>query len=766
MEGTPPTDPITTRVATALTRITRAIGAGRDLDRVFETVADEVAGLLPYDRCSVALLDATGQTLRITSVRSTVPLPIDDGERPVPGTAGGWAVTHRRPLIHDVGPDDRFVGDVARRRAGVKQFVVVPILVDDAAVGALGLSCTRAGVYRQEDLWVLETIADHLGVAIAANDLRRDAERRAARAEFLAGIAALFAASSDLRAALRAAAERTSRVLGDLTTVFLLEERTGELRLEQVAHADPATEARARDILGAHPDDVADLLRPAADGETILAPAAATASVPAAARGVLDRLGARSWLAVPLRTGGRIVGVLASARTWSAAPAGGDSGREPPAPLTAEDVAFAADLAAQIAGAVFNARLLAATRRALDESEALHRIGRELTSTVDLERVLGLVTTFARLLLGADYAGAVVEQAGGYAWHGVVGNRSNAHESAGIAPAQGVLGELAAGRGPVVIEGLSDRAGLGPEESPLLAGEGLRSALAVPFVAGDRFFGALLLGYRRPRAFGPDDLRLATALADQAAIVLENARLFDEAQRAIAHRDEFLAIAAHELRTPLTILKGRAQLLDRRLAPVAAPRDVETLAVVRRQVDRLERLVNDLLDASLIDAGRLPYHPEPVDLVALVHRVAEEAVFRGEERPIDVVAAEPALIAVIDPWGIEQVVTNLVGNARRYSAPGTPVGVRVGRQGAEARVEVTDAGMGIAPEDLERIFERYFRAADARGGIGLALSVSRRIVADHGGRLWATSAGPGQGATFVMTLPLTPPAARDGGDGG
>lgn len=743
-------------VSAALTRITRAIGAGRELAAVFETAADELAPLVPYDRCSVALLDAERRRLRVSSVRTRLPSVVDDGDRPVAGTAAGWAIDRRRPVIHDVGPTDRFVGDEQRRRAGLKQVVVVPLLVDDGPVGAFALSSTRSGVYRTADLWVLETVADHLGLAIAANQLRREAERRATRAQFLTATAAVFASSLDLDRTLRVAARRACEVLGDLNAIFLIEEATGEPRLCELAHPNPATEALVRELVRAGPPNRSGaVIGPPAGGQSVLIPALSPDQVSPEMRGVVERLGVSSVLAVPLRAGGELVGVLASARTER------DPNRtEERRPLTADDLALAEDLGTQIGVAILNARLHTATRRALDESEALRRIGRELVATLDVDRVVRLVSSFTQLLLGTDYAAAAVRQEDGtHPLIGMVGNRSDAHLTSRFRAGHGIVGRAVASPQPVVIEGFPDNPAFPPDEFPILRAEGLRSAFAIPFIAGDRVFGALVAGFRAPRPISAEDLRLATALADQAALVLENTRLLTEAQRAVADRDDFLAIAAHELRTPLTTLKGRAQLLQRRLGGGLLPQDAESMRLVLDQIDHLNRLVDDLLDASHLAHGQLPLIPKPVDLIDLVRRVAAEVAVRpdadGAAVPIRVETEEERVDGVWDPWRLEQVLVNLLANARRFSAPGAPVAVRVCREWNEARVEIADRGIGIPPDDLERIFERFYRgAAGVRAGIGLGLAICRQIVADHGGRLWATSPGPGRGATFVMTIPL------------
>ena len=745
------TVPPAQRVLDALVGITRQIGAGRDLATIFGTVADELAELLPYDRCSIGLLEPGGERLRIIGLRGRFSPDFREGVVSLPGTIGGWCIAERRPLLYDLGPDDRFLEDALRRGVGIRQVAIVPIVVDDEPIGVLTVSSIRPDTYHAGQLWILQTIGDHLGLAVAATNLRGDAERRAARSQFLAETGQLFASSLDLEQTLRRAVGRAAQVLGDLNAVFLRHEETGEVHLRGLSHPDQAVEAAAwahnRDY-GLDPDSF--LTGQALRGEAVLFTHLTPEDAGAGLRSIVTQLGLHSALAVPLLASGRVIGVLASACTPAAVNPDGSS-----RVLTGDDLVFAQDIATRMASAVDNARLHAATQGALDESEALRRIGQELTSSIELDRTLDLVASFARLLLGADYAAVAGEGADGeFAWRAMTGNQTETHQGLGLEPGVGAVGRAMATRQAVSVDPVTEGLALG-NEAAIHAAEGARAVLAVPLVAGERAVGALVLGYRAAHAFTAADGRLAAALAAQAALVLENARLFDAAQRAVTARDEFLTIAAHELRTPLTTLQGRAQLLQRRLAAQLPAQDLESLGIMRRQLNRLTRMVNDLLDVSRLTAGRLLPVPERVDLVALGRIAAEE--FGTPQQPIVFESLEPQLIGFWDPWRLDQVLANLLSNASRYSAPGSPITMRLTRAGAEARLDVVDQGTGISSTELDRIFEPYYRGDQQnRAGFGLGLAICRQIIADHGGSLLAVSDGPGTGATFTIELPLPP----------
>jgi PAS domain S-box-containing protein len=223
-------------------------------------------------------------------------------------------------------------------------------------------------------------------------------------------------------------------------------------------------------------------------------------------------------------------------------------------------------------------------------------------------------------------------------------------------------------------------------------------------------------------------------------------------------RSEFLTVAAHELRTPLTPLSMYLQNIEKRLAR-GMRIEPELASKARRQVTRLARLVEDLLDVSRIESGRLEIQREPVALDELVGAVVDD--FRSVAPCHEIVLVRPPERTTIvgDHQRIEQVLVNLLQNAIKYSPQGGQIVVTVGREGAEAIVSVSDQGIGVPAEEQQRLFERFFRARNAAtrhfGGLGIGLFVSHEIVQRHGGRFLVTSES-GKGAMFTFTLPLDP----------
>jgi signal transduction histidine kinase/ActR/RegA family two-component response regulator len=245
-----------------------------------------------------------------------------------------------------------------------------------------------------------------------------------------------------------------------------------------------------------------------------------------------------------------------------------------------------------------------------------------------------------------------------------------------------------------------------------------------------------------------------------ARAALERARgeasdALDRAEAAARVREDFLSIATHELRTPVTSISGYAQLALRALTGGRTERVQPALETIVRQSERLAILVTQLLDASRIAGGRLTVEPERTDMAALVTSAVDAARLRSE-RHRWVVDVPPRLQAAVDPLRVEQVLTNLFDNAIRYSPAGGTINVRLDVDGPMLRLAVSDEGLGIPPERIEHVFDRFYRGHEEQGlgGLGLGLYISREIVEQHGGIIDVEST-LGRGTSFIVRLPIT-----------
>jgi signal transduction histidine kinase len=309
---------------------------------------------------------------------------------------------------------------------------------------------------------------------------------------------------------------------------------------------------------------------------------------------------------------------------------------------------------------------------------------------------------------------------------------------------------------PEVGADLRERMARGPEHRALLEVLDPQSLLAVPVRTRGRTLGVITLGTAPPqRRLGTSDVAMAEELARRVAVALENASLYRDAQAAVRLRDEFLSVASHELKTPLTSLKLQHGLIDRALGAESRAKVAPRLATAVRQVQRLAALVDSLLDVSRISLGRLALEPTDVDLGQAVRDAVErmEEVFAQAGCSVRVDIPGP-LPGRWDALRLDQVLINLLTNAAKYGA-GRPVLVEAVADGDDGvRLSVRDEGIGIAAEDLPRLFGRFERAVSDRhyGGLGLGLYISRQIVDAMGGSI-AVESRPGVGSLFTVRLP-------------
>jgi PAS domain S-box-containing protein len=292
-----------------------------------------------------------------------------------------------------------------------------------------------------------------------------------------------------------------------------------------------------------------------------------------------------------------------------------------------------------------------------------------------------------------------------------------------------------------------------------------KSAMVVPMTARGRAIGTLSFIVTRPeRRYGPADLALARDLAHRAAVAVDNARLYAEAEGANRAKDQFLATLSHELRTPLTAMLGWVLLL--RSGRLGSEEAAAALASIERNTRVQAQLINDLLDVSRIVAGKLQVDKRPVDLRVVIEHALESVRPDTEARKLVVsVAIDPDAAWVPgDAMRLEQVMLNLLGNAAKFTPEGGRIEVRLARHDTAASLTVSDTGQGIDPAMLPHIFETFHQADSSstrrHGGLGLGLAIVRRLVALHGGRVEAASAGRDQGAAFTVFLPLLAREAR------
>jgi signal transduction histidine kinase/HAMP domain-containing protein len=292
-------------------------------------------------------------------------------------------------------------------------------------------------------------------------------------------------------------------------------------------------------------------------------------------------------------------------------------------------------------------------------------------------------------------------------------------------------------------------------------------ALAVlPLRGPSGVLGVLTLGRRHGPLPAPEERPILTAICDQIAVAVENTRLAAELRRLEARhevqrmRSELISAVSHELRTPLGFIKGYATTLLRDDTPIEAATRRHFLEIIDEETDKLDHMIDELLDASRLQAGRLPIEPKPVALETLVAHAVERARpgLEGSGHSVTLRLPGEGVPVLADALRIEQVLDNLLENAARYSDPGSPVEIGLLAEDGHALVSVTDCGDAISAAELEQIFEPFYRGRNAteRGirGAGLGLAICRGIIEAHGGEIWGEN-GHDHATTFVLTLPLT-----------
>ncbi len=493
----------------------------------------------------------------------------------------------------------------------------------------------------------------------------------------------------------------------------------------------------------------------------------------------LQRLtGFRTLLSTPMLLQDEVVGVLSMWRTEVA-------------PFDARECELLEEFAAQGAIALRQVTLMRALEsrgaelsNKVTQLEALRKVNEAVGSSLDLEEVLDRIVSnavrltnlgFGDITLGTD-GGSILEYDeanDSFLVRAVFGSRRDLLEQLRSITIDGestLVGRAVRARKPLQIPDLS-QADL-DHYLEVLFRDGWRSVLAVPMLRGDKVIGVLVIRRRGTGSFPLDVIELLQTFAGQSALAIVNARLFRELETkstelevASRHKSEFLASMSHELRTPLNAVIGFSEVLLERMFGEINERQDEYLRDIWNSGRHLLELLNEILDLSKVEAGQMVLERATFGVAGALEyslaMVRERAALHAIAVTLHV--ADDVGLIEADELRFKQVVLNLLSNAVKFTPDGGSVSVRASRQGSELTVTVTDTGIGVPPEDRDRIFESFQqgrRGPAKEEGTGLGLTLSRRIVGLFGGRMWLDTT-VGSGSTFGFSIPGLLPLADE-----
>jgi signal transduction histidine kinase len=401
--------------------------------------------------------------------------------------------------------------------------------------------------------------------------------------------------------------------------------------------------------------------------------------------------------------------------------------------------------------------------------ETLRNVGETLAAELDLERLVQAATDAATDVTGAAFGAffynLIDEHGESYTLYTLSGAPREAFGHFPMPRNTALFGPTYRGEGVVRLDDVTQDERYGhnvPYKGMPEAHLPVRSYLAVPVVSrSGEVLGGLFFGHSRVGVFTERAERLATGIAAQAAVAIDNARLYRQAQEAIRLRDQFLSIASHELRTPIAAIKATAQaaLRARSRGVLDEERVDRSFQSIATTSDHVARLASDLLDVARLRSGSMPMLSESIALGPRLERLANAFRDQWEDQHELIVygGAEPAAVAG-DPDRLEQVFANLLDNAAKYSPLGSPIRLTIATEANGLRIAVIDRGIGLPEGSAHMLFQPFSRAPNAVArhiqGLGLGLYIARQVIENHGGRIWCESAGEGEGSTFYVWLPL------------
>ena len=765
---------------TATSEILRVISSSpMDVQPVFDTIIQNATLLCEAFYGTVFRFD--GDLISVAAHHNLSSEVVNVVDRVFPISPGTGTVTGRAILTRAVAhvpdaasdPEHTFS---ALLEAGFRAALSVPMLRDGAPIGTITVTRREPRAFSDEQIALLQTFADQAVIAIenvrlftelqeknsalteAHAQVSEALERQTATSEILRVISR---SQTDVQPVFDTIVQSAVRLCAGLFGALF--QFDGEL-LHMVAHHNYTPEAleTAHQIYPARPSRDHGSVRAIVERAVVHIPDVEL-DPEHQHPGLRRAIGQRSGLFVPMLREGDPVGVIMVSRPE-------------PGPFSNNEIELLKTFADQAVIAIENVRLFkeleARTRdltRSVGELRALGEIGQAISSTLDLTAVLNTIVARATELSGTD-AGVVYEYD---EQREVFVPRATAHLHTEIVETmlatpvrkgEGATGRLAEVQQPIQMPDIL----AAPAESRVrgaLVRSGYRSLLAVPLVRENRLLGGLTILRKATGDFAPEVIELLQTFATQSALAIQNARLFREIEDksrqlevASQHKSEFLANMSHELRTPLNAIIGFSEVLSERMFGDLNAKQEEYLKDIHASGQHLLSLINDILDLSKIEAGRMDLELADFYLPATLDNALTLVRERAGRHSISLHAAIDDRLQYIrgDERKIKQVLLNLLSNAIKFTPEGGRIDVEAKLVNESIQVSVNDTGAGIAPEDQEAIFEEFRQvgtAAKKVEGTGLGLALSRKFIELHGGNIWVKSE-LGAGSSFTFTIPV------------
>jgi len=736
---------------TTLNELARAISSTLDLDVVLDTVMAETIRATGAERGCLLLRDPATGELVFRAARNLDERVIDSEPFEISRTVAERVATEGVPVLTvNAKEDPRFGRRTSVIAYGLRSILCVPLIAKGETIGAIYVdNRLKVGQFTERNLEFLTNIATQAAMAIRNAQLFEAERKRAVQLETIREVSQRIVSILVLDELLAQVVELIRERFGYYHVhIFLVEPEAGYAELR----AGTSAEGKAGRVSGVRIRLNAEgiISWVAGHGEPLL-----VNDVEKVPSFQFDHLLAdtRAELAVPLRVGDRVLGVL-------------DVQSDRVNAFDRSDLFVLQALGDQVAVAIENARLFNETQQRLAEVSTLYTVAQQTTTSLDLNEVLeNIVSIIKRVLACRGCCIFLVDQeTQELSIRAASGLSDKWRDEARLKVGEGISGQVAATGRPIYIPDTHSYPGF------IFFDPTVRSLLAVPMTTKDRVIGTLNIDDTKVDAFTDDDGRLLSIAAAQAAVAIENAQLYkglkeraEKLERAYNElkeldrlKSEFVQNVSHELRTPLTFVKAYVELLLDGTLGELNQRQRESLEIVAERTNTLTRLVRDIIALQQIERESL--HLSLVNLGEIAQMALLGAEVTARQAGIVLKADIPSDLPLVpgDRDRLNQVFDNLLGNAIKFSPDGGEVTIRVWDAGDVVEASISDNGIGIPADELEKIFERFYQVDGSTtrrfGGTGLGLAIVKRIVEAHGGRVWAESE-QGRGSTFFFTLP-------------